>query len=191
LDVEIEPNLSRTASLIEQKEHDQFAKPSAGEKNTSRSGFWAEFPEQQVHVVLRNNFPKNGSLLPFHISPPDRNSILTSTDALFLGCGAFIATQNRTRLDLSTLLRKARCLGTRIQWRMKSIRARFRKSTISVRLIILLLVFFLLEQPVHAYVDPGAGSLLWQLLVAAFVGVLFYLRRLLGGLVRRKKGDKL
>ena len=30
----------------------------------------------------------------------------------------------------------------------------------------------------QAYIDPGSGALLWQLLVAALVGVLFFLRRL-------------
>ena len=57
--------------------------------------------------------------------------------------------------------------------------------------MILLLLFFLLEQPVNAYVDPGAGSLLWQIVVAAVVGTLFYVRRLVGWLARKRKGDRL
>jgi hypothetical protein len=28
-----------------------------------------------------------------------------------------------------------------------------------------------------AYIDPGSGLLLWQMIVAAFVGILFYLKR--------------
>ena len=29
----------------------------------------------------------------------------------------------------------------------------------------------------HAYIDPGSGALLWQMLVAGFMGALFYFRR--------------
>ena len=32
--------------------------------------------------------------------------------------------------------------------------------------------------PAHAYVDPGSGVLLWQGLLAAMFGSLFYARRL-------------
>jgi hypothetical protein len=28
-----------------------------------------------------------------------------------------------------------------------------------------------------AYIDPGTGALVWQMIVAAFVGFLFYLRQ--------------
>ena len=28
-----------------------------------------------------------------------------------------------------------------------------------------------------AYIDPGLGALLWQMIVAAFVGFLFYLKK--------------
>jgi len=30
----------------------------------------------------------------------------------------------------------------------------------------------------HAYVDPGTGSLIWQFILAAFFGMLFYLRKI-------------
>jgi hypothetical protein len=30
---------------------------------------------------------------------------------------------------------------------------------------------------VFAYIDPGAGALVWQSIIAAFVGVMFYLKR--------------
>jgi hypothetical protein len=29
----------------------------------------------------------------------------------------------------------------------------------------------------NAYTDPGTGALLWQMMAAGFVGVLFYLRK--------------
>jgi len=31
----------------------------------------------------------------------------------------------------------------------------------------------------HAYIDPGYGSLLWQLLIAGFFGSLFYTRNII------------
>src|ERR1017187_3389812 len=39
-----------------------------------------------------------------------------------------------------------------------------------------------------AYVDPGSGQLIWQMVVAACVGGLFYIKRVrvfLGGLVKK------
>lgn len=41
---------------------------------------------------------------------------------------------------------------------------------------------------IFAYIDPGLGALIWQSVVAAFVGVLFYLkktRRWIVGLFRK------
>ena len=35
----------------------------------------------------------------------------------------------------------------------------------------------------HAYIDPGSGALVWQALLAAFVGVTFYMR----SIIRRVK----
>jgi hypothetical protein len=32
-------------------------------------------------------------------------------------------------------------------------------------------------QPASAYVEPGSGALLWQMMVAGLVGGLFYFRR--------------
>jgi hypothetical protein len=34
-----------------------------------------------------------------------------------------------------------------------------------------------------AYVDPGLGALLWQTIIAAFVGFLFYLKKTRRGIV--------
>jgi hypothetical protein len=47
------------------------------------------------------------------------------------------------------------------------------------RLFFVLLLLILLFAPgrAHAYIDPGTGSLLWQLLFAAGVGSVFYLRK--------------
>jgi hypothetical protein len=37
------------------------------------------------------------------------------------------------------------------------------------------------------YTDPGSGTLVWQLLLAAFFGGMFYFRRLKDFLLRRRK----
>jgi hypothetical protein len=42
-----------------------------------------------------------------------------------------------------------------------------------------------------AYIDPGVGALLWQSIIAAFVGLLFYLkktRRWIVGVFRKMFG---
>ncbi len=42
-----------------------------------------------------------------------------------------------------------------------------------------------------AYIDPGMGALVWQTIIAAFVGFLFYLkktRRWIVGVVRKMFG---
>ncbi len=49
-------------------------------------------------------------------------------------------------------------------------------------------VWFLYGMCYVAYIDPGSGALLWQMLVAAAVGVLFYVKKsrdFLVGLARR------
>jgi len=49
-------------------------------------------------------------------------------------------------------------------------------------------VFFLLliaaERPARAYTDPGTGTMLFQLLAAAFFGAWFYVRKI----IQRLKG---
>jgi hypothetical protein len=37
------------------------------------------------------------------------------------------------------------------------------------------------------YTDPGSGTLIWQLLLAAFFGGMFYVRRLKDYFLRRRK----
>ena len=39
----------------------------------------------------------------------------------------------------------------------------------------------------YFYTDPGAGTLVWQLVLAAFFGGMFYIRRLKDLFVNRKK----
>jgi hypothetical protein len=42
-------------------------------------------------------------------------------------------------------------------------------------------------QQAFIYTDPGSGTLVWQLLLAAFFGVAFYFRRFKEALLRRKR----
>ena len=46
------------------------------------------------------------------------------------------------------------------------------------------------EPRAYAYTDPGSGALLWQALVASFVGAGFYFRKFLFHLIPKKKIQK-
>jgi len=55
----------------------------------------------------------------------------------------------------------------------------------------LAVVLVLLTEPrAYAYTDPGSGALLWQALVAAFIGAGFYFRKFLFHLSPKKKIEK-
>jgi hypothetical protein len=45
------------------------------------------------------------------------------------------------------------------------------------------LLFF--ERELRGYADPGSGALLWQMLVGAFFGALYVVRRLVARFTRR------
>ncbi|MBI4890238.1 MAG: hypothetical protein HY821_06400 [Acidobacteria bacterium] len=45
-------------------------------------------------------------------------------------------------------------------------------------------------RPAYGYTDPGSGLLLWQMVGAAAVGSLFYVKRLLRWLSPKKKTEK-
>jgi O-antigen/teichoic acid export membrane protein len=51
----------------------------------------------------------------------------------------------------------------------------------------MLLVSFATERQAHAYTDPGTGALIWQALVAGFVGVAYYFRRFASKLKKKKE----
>jgi hypothetical protein len=43
-----------------------------------------------------------------------------------------------------------------------------------------------------AYIDPGAGALVWQSIIAAFVGAMFYFRRMrkvIGAFIKKAFGN--
>lgn len=52
------------------------------------------------------------------------------------------------------------------------------------------LAFMALEHPAHAYIDPGAGTMLWQALVGLFAGSVYYVSRFLSNLKRKKGSPK-
>jgi uncharacterized membrane protein YbhN (UPF0104 family) len=46
-------------------------------------------------------------------------------------------------------------------------------------LLICVGVLIVAQTQVHAYADPGSGTLIWQMLLAVSFGVMFYLRRII------------
>ena len=61
-------------------------------------------------------------------------------------------------------------------WRSRGRCLRRGRSIAAWLLPVLLL---LAPSKAQGYVDPGAGAMIWQMLVAAFLGAVFYLRRLI------------
>lgn len=46
------------------------------------------------------------------------------------------------------------------------------------------------EAPLQAYIDPGSGALIWQALVAGFVGAAFYFRRFFSRIFSRDRREE-
>ncbi len=46
-------------------------------------------------------------------------------------------------------------------------------------LFLCVLILYISERQAYAYTDPGSGALIWQMLVAAFIGAGFYFRKVL------------
>ena len=44
-------------------------------------------------------------------------------------------------------------------------------------ILTLLALTMAIPRPAHAYVDPGSGAMIWQVLAAAGIGSLFYVRK--------------
>jgi hypothetical protein len=51
-------------------------------------------------------------------------------------------------------------------------------------------LLFVARREASAYTDPGTGTLIWQMLAAGFVGLMFYLRRFTTWFKARKKDSK-
>lgn len=62
----------------------------------------------------------------------------------------------------------------------------------SIKIIIPCSVIFIATaQPAYCYIDPGSGSMIWQLIVSAFIGMAFYFRKFIAGVFSKfKKNDK-
>jgi hypothetical protein len=52
-------------------------------------------------------------------------------------------------------------------------------------IFIILLTFYGLVTPAYAYTDPGSGLLLWQLLVSAVFGAVFYFRKMFSSILKK------
>jgi hypothetical protein len=57
-------------------------------------------------------------------------------------------------------------------------------------LVLLLVVLLATQSRVYAYTDPGSGTLLWQMLAAGSVGLMFYFRRIVSWARKVKDGSK-
>jgi hypothetical protein len=55
-------------------------------------------------------------------------------------------------------------------------------------LVVLLFVLIAAEVPLKAYTDPGSGIMIWQILAAGFVGVVFQVRKISGWVRSRWRG---
>ncbi len=62
-----------------------------------------------------------------------------------------------------------------------------RVRSLAGSVLTLLLLVCAAEREARAYTDPGSGALLWQMLVAGFVGGLFYLRKFAGWFRSQRK----
>ena len=63
-------------------------------------------------------------------------------------------------------------------------------ASIQVMRVALPILGLLLATPhaAHAYVDPGTGAFVYQSLYAVCLGGVFYLRQILDGLLKRRRG---
>ena len=60
--------------------------------------------------------------------------------------------------------------------------------SVNVRLCcVLLLMLASTEVPLKAYTDPGSGYLIWQVLAAGFVGLVFQVRKITGWFRSRRR----
>jgi hypothetical protein len=67
--------------------------------------------------------------------------------------------------------------------------AESRSSKVFLRAGGLLLLLAASERSLKAYADPGSGALIWQVLVAAFIGVLYYFRRVMAFFRKKDKSE--
>ena len=56
--------------------------------------------------------------------------------------------------------------------------------------VVLLALALAMPSDAHAYADPGTGALLWQTLVAGFIGGVFFFRQFVAWFKGKIKGQK-
>lgn len=56
-------------------------------------------------------------------------------------------------------------------------------------ILFLLLLAMAVPQRASAYIDPGSGSMIWQLAAAAVFGALFQIKRIAGWFRSRRKPE--
>lgn len=54
-------------------------------------------------------------------------------------------------------------------------------------MVVLSIILLLMPLQAFAYVDPGTGTMLWQMLLGLVVGAGFYSRRIFGWLTRKRR----
>ena len=59
----------------------------------------------------------------------------------------------------------------------------------STRIVVFFLAFAFSLQQAQAYADPGSGALLWQALMGAAVGFMFYFRRIVKWFEKKRGSD--
>jgi hypothetical protein len=67
--------------------------------------------------------------------------------------------------------------------------AGWRLLEVLLGLPVLLFLLFASEREARAYTDPGSGALIWQMLMASFVGAAFYFRKFTSWLKRRRQSS--
>ena len=68
------------------------------------------------------------------------------------------------------------------------VRPSARRASAATFLVALFGVVLLFERPAHAYIDPGSGSLIYQVLLAGLLGLGFTLRRTADSISRFVRG---
>ena len=79
--------------------------------------------------------------------------------------------------------------GARIRPAKNAKRADAVKAAVQLAVLLLALIAAS-PRPAQAYVDPGSGALIWQVLVAGFVGVVFSVRKFIFRLRPRARGPE-
>ena len=83
---------------------------------------------------------------------------------------------------------------TRLPARMARLKIRLMRTSVSSRrldvVVLTVLVLWGAEGRLDAYIDPGSGALIWQAIVAGFVGAAFYFRRFFGRLFSRETNHR-